>query len=140
MKRWLFFLLIALQAPSAPVASGGYVEGTVLRAKSLEPLAGITVSLENVNGSVVAGTSVALRATTDASGHFAIPDIPPDSYHIYTSGSEIRPERRRSPGTDSSARATHHGSGVNSHPPRNHKRQSCRFQRNACQWRDHSSR
>ena len=78
----LIFLLFGAQAVQAQ--EPGRLTGTVVAARSEQPLPGVTV--------VVVGTLYA--AMTDAEGRFAIESMPPRTYAVEVNALGYRPERR----------------------------------------------
>jgi hypothetical protein len=72
MRRMIFPVLLASLAVFAGTARAGSVHGTVRDGATLTPIAGAVVTMNVVNPD-----SIALSTTTDATGAYAIADIPP---------------------------------------------------------------
>lgn len=84
LGRWLVVLVVGLlMVAPAWAQDTGTIVGTVVDARTQEPLADINV--------VVAGTL--LGATTDADGTFRIEDVPPDEYTVQVSALDYRTAR-----------------------------------------------
>jgi hypothetical protein len=66
-------------------ATGGAITGTVTNAVTLAPVAGVTVSVFNFNGSFLPVSSV----TTNAAGVYIVPGLPTGTYQVNTGASSF---------------------------------------------------